>query len=123
VDILVSPAAANPFAADVEVVTGAGYVPGELRWLPRPGVTLRPENVVPFLSHPEDMDPETLGSVLEASRAVPEAQQYLTWARYPHAEVRRSSATWVVRWSDARYDGSQDAGGLSGVEVEVPAAR
>lgn len=122
VDVLVSPAAANPFAAEVEVVTGSGYVPGMLRWLPRPVVTLRPDDEVPFLRSPEGLDPGTLASVLEASRAVPDARHYLTWARYPHAEVRRASATWVVRWSDARYDGQQGAGGLSGVEVEVPVA-
>lgn len=123
VDILVSPAAANPFAAEVEVVTAAGYVPGELRWLPRPTVTLRADDLVPFLRHAEGLDSASVASVVEASRALPDARHYLIWSRYPHAEVRRVGATWEVRWSDARYDGQRGAGGLSGVVVDVPAAQ
>lgn len=121
-DAMVSPAAANPFAADVEVATGRGYVPGELRWLPRPRVTLHPENVVPYLRHPADMAPEVLASVLAAARDLPEVRHYLTWSRYPYVEVRRDGRAWRVRWSDARYDDGPGAGGLSGVEVGVPAA-
>lgn len=121
-DVMVSPAAANPFTAEVEVVTSQGYVPGELRWLPRPEVTLRPADVVSFLRHPADMPPETLASVLAAARDVPDARHYLTWSRYPHAEVRRSGEEWEVRWSDARYDDGPGAGGLSGVRVRVTAS-
>jgi len=119
-DALVSPAAANPFAAEVEVVTSAGYVPGELRWLPRRSVGLRPSDVVPFLRQPADADPLAVGSALEAARVMPDVRDYLAWSRYPFAEVRREADAWVVRWSDARYDG-QGAGGLSGVTVRVPA--
>ncbi len=122
IDVLVSPVAANPFAADVEVVTAAGYVPGELRWLPRPEVSLRPVDLVPFLRQPADADPLAVASALEAARAMPDVRNYLTWSRYPHAEVRREPDAWVVRWSDARYDAGDGAGGLSGVTVRVTPA-
>jgi inner membrane protein len=121
-DAMVSPSAANPFAAEVEVVTSRGYVPGELRWLPRPQVTLRPDDVVPFLRQPAGMPAETLASVLAAARAKPDVRHYLIWSRYPHVEVRRSGEEWEVRWSDARYDDGPGAGGLSGVGVRVPAS-
>jgi inner membrane protein len=122
IEAMVSPVAANPFAAEVEILTGNGYIPGELRWLPHPEVTLRPADVVPFLRHPAGLSPDTMASVLAASRAVPNVRDYLTWSRYPHAEVRRDADAWEVRWSDARYDDGVDSGGLSGVIVRVPAA-
>ena len=122
-DAMVSPTAANPFAAEVEVVTAGGYVPGELRWLPRPRVTLRPEDVVPFLRRPSDMPEDALASVLAAAEGMPEVRDYLTWSRYPHVQVRSEGGAWEVRWSDARYDDGAGAGGLSGVRVRVPGAR
>lgn len=119
-DVMLSPAPANPFLRDVEVVTPQGYVPGVHAWLRKPRVTLQPDEVVPFLRGPADAPLGTVDAVLEAARRDPDVANYLVWARYPFAVVRRDGDGWSVRYSDARYDGREGAGGLGGVTVRVP---
>ena len=119
-EAMYAPAAANPFLAEVEVVTPTGYVPGEYRWLRSPSVILRPADVVPFLRVPDDVDPDTAASVLAAARAAPDVRNYLVWSRYPYAKLARDGSAWLVRWSDARYDDREGAGGLGGVTVGIP---
>lgn len=119
--VMLSPAPANPFLREVEVVTPAGYVPGVHGWLRTPRVTLRPADVVSFLRYPADVEPATVEAVLAAARRHPDVANYLVWARYPYAVVQRDGDGWFIRYSDARYDDRDDAGGLGGVTVRVPA--
>jgi hypothetical protein len=119
-EAMLSPTAANPFVAEVEVVTPAGYVPGEYRWLRTPALVLRPADVVPRLRIPEGVDPDTAATVLAAAAAEPDVRHYLVWSRYPYARLSREGDGWVARWSDARYDGGEGSGGLGGVAVRVP---
>lgn len=119
-DVMLSPTAANPFVSDVEVLTSSGYIPGEHRWFSTPSVVLRPEDEVPLLRHPADVDPAEVEGILARARADADVGHYLVWARYPYVQIRRDTDGWIVRWSDARYDDQEGAGGLSGVTVRVP---
>lgn len=118
-EVMLSPEPANPLAWEVEVVTEGGYVPGRYRWLSHPRIVLDPERRVPHLAHPDDVDRDTLERVLGAAREDRDVRHYLVWARYPYVVVRGDGEGWIVRWSDARYDGREDAGGLGGVTVRV----
>lgn len=118
-DVMVGPQPANPFVAEVEVLTADAYVPGEHRWLGGDRVRLFTGRAAPLLSGPEDLDTETTARIVESSRAVPRVRNYLVWSRYPYVRVARDGTGWTVRWSDARYDERPGAGGLAGVEVRL----
>lgn len=118
-DIMVAPAPGRILVSSVEVRTDRGYVPGEHRWIGAPRVELRPAEIVPLVTGPPGLAPHDLDEIIERARAVPQARDYLVWARYPYAAVRRDGDAWLVRFADARYDDEPGAAGLAGVEVRV----
>lgn len=118
-DVMVAPLPANPFSGEVEVLTEAGYVPGDFRWRRSPKVRLFPEEVVPLRSAPPEMDAEVARLVAERARAHENARHYLTWSRYPFVRIAVEGEGWTVTFGDARYDGGVGGGTLSGVTVTV----
>lgn len=119
-DVMVAPLPANPFAAEVEILTPDGYVPGRHRWLATPRVALRPEEAVPLLTGPADLHPDDLLAIAGRTRAHPVVADYLVWSRYPWLRVEGPEGEgWRVRVGDARYDDEPRAGGLGGLRVWV----
>lgn len=118
-DLMVSPLPANPFVADVEVLTEGGFVPGMHRWFASPAVELFPDQAVPLLTGPDGVDTGELDRIVSAAGDVPDAHYWLEWSRYPYVRVERDGPGWEVTFRDARYDGQEGAGGLSGVVVRV----
>ena len=97
--VMVAPAAGNPFAGEVVATTADTYYLGRWRWLAEPRLELAPESF-----------PRPRGAVFEAAARSRDAQQYLSWARFPIVDVERSETGsagaddgYVVRFSDARY--------------------
>jgi len=118
-DLMVAPQPANPFTAEVEVLTDEGYIPGEHRWFGTPRVRLYPEDLVRLVSGPSGMEAAHLQAVVAAARTSPEVGLYHVWSRFPYVRVDEASNGWSVRFSDARYDGQTAAGGLSGITITV----
>jgi len=119
-DFMVAPTPANPFAAEVEVLTEDGFVPGTHRWFASPTVELFPERMVPLRTGPPGLYDVDLDRLISIAERVPDAHNWLEWARYPYVEVERVNQRWIVTFRDARYDGREGAGGLSGVVVQFP---
>jgi len=105
-DVMVGPAAANPFAGSVVAATPDAYHLGEWRWFAEPRLRLDPQ----WLER-HDRDP----AVVAASRT-PSARDYLTWSRYPYFEIERRPDGYLVRVRDARYHG---LGPLEGPDVHL----
>jgi inner membrane protein len=118
-DLMVAPLPADPFGAEIEVLTDEGYVPGDLRWTRTPRVRLFPERIVPFLHAPPGMAAHNVRAVVDAARADPEAARYLVWSRYPYAKVAPNGDGWTVAFADARYDSGPGAGSLGGPTVTI----
>jgi len=118
-DLMVAPVPANPFAADVEVLTEDGFVPGTHRWFTSPAVELFPERMVPLRTGPDGLSNADLDELISIAEREPVAHYWLEWARYPYVEVERVRGDWIVTFRDARYDGQEGAGGLSGVVVRL----
>ena len=116
-DLMVAPTPGNPFVAEVEVLTVGGYVPGTHRWFASPSVELFPERMVPQRSGPRGLSQADVETIVSLAADIPAAHYWLEWARYPYARVERDPPNWVVTFQDARYDGQEGAGGLSGVVV------
>ena len=119
-EVMVAPRPGAPLAAELEVVTPTGYVPGDFAWLRTPRVRLRPDDEVPRVRHERRPGDPATDDILAAARARPDAARYLTWSRYPWARVTAADdGGWSVRFGDARYDDGGAAGSLSGVTVRV----
>ena len=118
-DLMVAPNPANPFVAEVEVLTADGFVPGIHRWFASPAVELFPERAIPLLRGPEGVATEELQRIVLAAGDVPDAHYWLEWARYPYVDIVQEDTGWQVTFRDARYDGQSGAGSLSGVVVHV----
>jgi inner membrane protein len=118
-DVMVAPSPANPFHAEVEVMTDGGFVPGTHRWTGSPRVELHPENIVPLLEGPVGVPVAELERIAALGRLEPEVVRYLVWSRYPYVRIELEGTAWWVRFSDARYDGRSVTGGLSGLRVRV----
>jgi hypothetical protein len=104
--VMVGPVAANPFAGDVIVVTRDDYYTGRFSWLAEPRV--EPEG--------EQID-RPRGTVFEAAAQAPFAQRFLTWSRFPVAEVEQApDGGTTVRLSDLRY---RDRGQLLGPTIRL----
>ena len=119
-DVMVAPSPANPFSADVEVVTDAGFVPGVHRWIGSPRVQLRPEDIVPLIAGPVGVPVAELERIAALARLEPDVADYLAWSRYPYVRIEAEGTGWWVQFSDARYDGRAGSGGLSGLRVRIP---
>jgi inner membrane protein len=93
--VLVAPLPLVPTRRMALVEEPGGYRFGELRWTPRPVVSLsdrlRPVN---------QNDP----AVAAAKRTLP-FRRFLVWARFPYYHVRRKGALAVVEARDGRYPG------------------
>jgi len=118
-DLMVAPTPGNPFVAEVEVLTAIGFVPGTHRWFASPSVELFPDRLVPLRSGPPGLSQADVEAIVSLAADIPAAHYWLEWARYPYARVERDAPDWVVTFRDARYDGQEGAGGLSGVVVRV----
>jgi inner membrane protein len=106
-DVMVGPAAANPFAGTVVAATPERYHLGEWRWFAEPRLQLRPQ---PLERRADD-------PAVSAASRTPSARDYLTWSRYPYFEIETHADGYVVRVRDARYHGL--GGGLEGPDVHL----
>ncbi|MBN1238161.1 MAG: metal-dependent hydrolase [Gammaproteobacteria bacterium] len=95
-EIMIGPAAADPFAGSVVAATPDAYHTGTWHWLDRPRFVPAAE---PIPRTPAD-DP-----IVAAASATRAAQRYLTWSRFPYFDVTPEDGGWVVRIGDARYGG------------------
>jgi inner membrane protein len=118
-DVMVAPSPANPFSADVEVMTDAGFVPGVHRWIGSSRVQLHPENIVPLIAGPVGVSVAELERIAALARLEPDVADYLAWSRYPYVRIEAEGTGWWVQFSDARYDGRAGSGGLSGLRVGI----
>ena len=105
-ELMVAPAPANPFAADIVVRTPHAYQLGELSWI---GPRVRWSDSIPL--GPRD-------DVVIATLRLPQVRDFLRWSRFPYVEAAHDDQGRYVRWGDARYPGRM-RGGLSGVLVRV----
>jgi inner membrane protein len=105
--VMVAPVAANPFAGEVVAATADAYYIGRWRWLADPRFELSGEPL-----------PRPRGEAFEAAARAREAQQFLSWARFPVVESERDAERdgFVVRFSDARY---RTTGRLNGPTVRL----
>ena len=118
-DVMVAPLPANPFSAEVEVITSVGFVPGLHRWFGSPRVELYPEDIVPLLEGPVGVPVTELERIAALARLEPDVARYLVWSRYPYVRIEAEGTGWWVHFSDARYDGRPGTGGLSGLRVRI----
>ena len=118
-DVMVAPLPANPFSAEVEVMTDSGFVPGVHRWIGSPQVELYPEDIVPLIEGPVGVPVAELESITALARLEPDVARYLEWSRYPYVRIEPEGTSWWVEFSDARYDARPGTGGLSGLRVQI----
>ena len=118
-DVMVAPLPANPFSAEVEVITDSGFVPGVHRWMESPRVELYPEDIVPLIEGPVGVPVAELERIAALARLEPDVARYLEWSRYPYVRIEPEGTSWWVQFRDARYDGRPGTGGLSGLRVQI----
>jgi len=106
-DVMVAPVAANPFAGQVVAATANAYYTGRWSWLAQPRFELAGEPL-----------PRPRGEVFEAAARAHDAQQFLSWARFPVVAIERSTGNdgFVAHFGDARY---LDLGRLDGPTVRL----
>jgi inner membrane protein len=108
--VALAPAPANPFRADVAIMTGAEYFTGRFDWLATPRLDLD-EEVIPRPSGPE----------FEAAAQTRDARHYLTWSRFPAIDVEPApEGGSLVHFFDVRY---RAMGRIPGPTVRVDAQR
>jgi len=117
--VMVAPLPGEPHAGDVVVRTPDGYVRGSWRLGRRPRARLDAAEPVPF-TEASGVPADRLGDALARAARTSDVRRFLRWSRYPYWRVERIEDGYRVRVSDVRYD-RRPAGGLSGVEVRVPA--
>ena len=110
--VMVAPTPANPFVGKVVAATPDSYYIGRWQWLAKPRLDLATQVL-----------PRPSGEEYEAAARAQDAQHYLSWSRFPVAEVERVQAGgngedsgYIVRFSDARYHGE---GGIRGPTVRL----
>jgi inner membrane protein len=112
--VMVGPAPADPFAGHVVAVTADAYHVGRWHWLRDP----RFEPSGRRIPRPSPADP-----IFAAAARAPDAQQFLTWSRFPYVIVQTgASATspgYAVHFRDARYPGRE---GILGPTVVLDGA-
>jgi inner membrane protein len=106
--IMVAPEAANPFTGWVVAATADAYYVGQWNWLAEPRFTPSPETIDRPLDDP----------IVAAAAQAPAARRYLTWSRFPFAQVETTPAGYTIRFHDARYF---SFGRLSGPTVRLDA--
>jgi inner membrane protein len=91
--VMVAPAAGDPFGGAVVVMTRDEYYTGRFDWLMEPRLRLAEETI-----------PRPSGAIFEAAAQVPDARNYLVWARFPAIDVEPGpDGGTLVRFSDVRY--------------------
>jgi len=109
-DLMVGPRPANPFARDVVVETATAYRFGRFRWLPRPTLDLRRRAIAK----------PAASKALQAAFDAPGVQGFLTWVRYPWAEIVTKPDGYTVYLRDARYVSGKGRGfGTAIVELDA----
>ena len=106
--VMVAPAAGNPFAGQVVAVTDDTYYLGHWNWLAPTRLNL-------------DGDPlqRPSGPVFDAAAGSAEARKFLSWSRFPVIETETAgSGAVVVHFADARYVAR---GALEGPTVRLDA--
>ena len=106
-EVMVGPLPANPLSGVVVVETTDGYRLGKWRWLETPHLSLSPQTVAKNLQEP----------AVNAARNHPHARRFLTWSRFPYAEIVRESDGIRVSFGDARYAGFE--GGIGGPTITL----
>ncbi len=91
--LMVAPVAVNPFRRHVVIESANGYRVGEYRWLPRPELDLYAVSYRLFPSSP---------AVAAAIRG-PKPRKFLSWARFPFAEVETRPDERLIHIGDLRY--------------------
>lgn len=107
--IMIAPVPGRPLAGFVVAETPAGYVLGDWHWRAQPRFEVRRNPLPARLDRPE----------VVAAAATPAARDFLTWSRFPYAEVETAGDDVFVRFRDARYAGGR--GGIPGPTVRLAA--
>ncbi len=110
-DVMVSPVPADPLAGFVVAETAEGYMLGDWHWRRQPRFEAQ-----------RMIRAERPGDVrFDAASAALPAQRFLSWARFPYAQVDGAGDGWRVRFGDARY-ANIDAGVGIGPTVYLDAS-
>ena len=106
--IMLGPVPVTPFVKDVVAETPGGYRYGKARLLPRFELELVPQTL-PLLGE---------SPAVQKAIASPRVSGFMSWARFPFAEVEETSSGYTVYLLDARYTRSRTVGfGAARVEV------
>lgn len=108
-EVVAGPVPIDPFRRDIVVATGDTYGFGQLRWSPRPVITLPSEYV------PINMDDP---AIADAAARDEKVADFLYWSRLPFAEIVRSPGETHVVIGDARYN--RTPRGIFSVESVLP---
>jgi inner membrane protein len=123
--VMYAPAPADPVKASYVAETPHGYLRGSYDWLAQSGSEVGRPVEVPRISPDTLPGPPatkpTTAELIRAADRVPDARDYLVWARFPLYRIQPDGDGWRVRIGDARYSGRGHAGGLSGVVVRLDA--
>ncbi len=118
--LMVGPLPADPFGAQVVVQEAETYRTGEFRWNRRPRVDWNDE----LLTRLEVTGDSETRAMIATATEHPEAQRYLTWARFPIFRIDAGPGpACQVKLLDARYVDRGDGNGggaLSGPRIQVP---
>jgi inner membrane protein len=108
-EVALAPAPANPFRADVVVMTRDHYYSGRFDWLATPHLVLDERRVA-----------RPRGPLFEAAARQRDARHFLVWSRFPAIEVETApDGGSLVRFFDMRY---RAADRIPGPVVRVDAA-
>ncbi|WP_157981812.1 metal-dependent hydrolase [Aliidiomarina soli] len=106
-DVMVGPVAINPLRGNVIVQSEDAYFLGQWNWLGSPRLKLE-RSALPSLMQ----DPRT-----QSAAETTEAQNFLSWSRYPYARVEVGDDGYTVHFYDVRFVDFDDA--ISGPSVEL----
>jgi inner membrane protein len=101
VRVVASPVPVDPFRRSIVFDTGSAYGFGDLRWTPRPTLTLDDGLIPTNMDHP---------AIARAARQDKRVADFLYWSRLPFAAVTESGAQTTVTIGDARYNRRPDEG-------------
>ncbi len=105
--VMVAPTPANPFHNHVVAETKEKYLLGRWSWFSESPLQLEPASL-----------PRNSGDKLFLAAAESIAvQRYLSWSRFPYAEIEQGVDGYRVRFLDARY--ALFNGGIAGPEVTL----
>jgi inner membrane protein len=91
--LMVGPVPLNPFVRQVIVDAGDHYELGELRWLPSPDVTFRPDQI------PKNAD----SRAVRIAQGAPAIRSFLVWSRFPFYQLRNEGGATRVSVGDMRF--------------------